>query len=131
MEGKAVDKIDVNHDQPCSRVLRASAWGCVVLIAVLSLLPAEEMVRTTLGGHVEHMTAYAGTGALLRLSYPTRGKQIAVAMSVYAGLLELLQNFSPGRHPAVTDWFFSSAGALLGIAFIHVTYQLWWRRRRA
>jgi len=29
-----------------TRVLRLSAWCCVVLLAVLSLLPAEEMVRT-------------------------------------------------------------------------------------
>lgn len=129
MEGKFVGTIDVSHDRLFSRVLHVSAWGCVVLIAVLSLLPAEDMVRTPLGGHVEHMTAYAGTAALLRLSYPRQGKRIAVAMSMYAGLLELLQNLAPGRHPAVADWFFSSAGALLGIVLIHVTCQVWWRRR--
>lgn len=87
------------------------------------------MVRTRLGGHAEHMIAYAGTAALLRLSYPTRGKQAFVALVIYAGLLELLQNFSPGRHPAVLDWLSSSTGALLGIAFTHISHQVWWRRR--
>ena len=50
--------------------LRPISWGCIILIAVLSLLPAEEMVRTNLGGHVEHVTAYAGTTFLLCFSYP-------------------------------------------------------------
>ena len=53
-----------------SRVaLRLAAWSCIVLIAVLSLLPAEEMVRTSLGGHVEHMLAYAGTVFITGLAY--------------------------------------------------------------
>jgi VanZ family protein len=129
-EDEAVDATSVRYDQPFSRVLRLSAWGCVGLIAVLSLLPAQEMVRTSLGGHVEHATAYAGTAALLRLSYPTRWKQIAAALVIYAGLLELLQNFSPDRHPTVADWLSSSTGALTGIAVISISQQIWWRRRR-
>jgi hypothetical protein len=50
------------------RVLRLPAWGCVVLLAVLSLLPAEEMVRTGVDGHLEHVIAYAGTAFLFGLS---------------------------------------------------------------
>ena len=30
-------------------------------VAELSLLPSQEMARTSLGGHVEHALAYAGT----------------------------------------------------------------------
>jgi VanZ family protein len=107
------------------------AWGCVILIAVLSLLPAEEMVRTRLGGYIEHATAYAGTAFLIGLSYPTwRWKRIATALVIYAGVLELLQKFSPGRHPAVLDWLSSSAGGLIGIAVIRVADEAWRRRQR-
>jgi len=115
---------------PYLRLLRPIGWGCVGLIAVLSLLPGHEMVRTSLGGHIEHAVAYAGTAALLRLGYPARGKRIAFGLVLYAGLLELLQNFSPGRHPAVPDWLASSTGALVGIAVIHISQQVWWRRLR-
>jgi hypothetical protein len=81
------------------------------LLAVLSLLPAEERVRTRLGGHIEHAIAYVGTALLLGLSYPAWDwKRIAAALVIYAGILDLLQNFSPGRHPAVLDWLSSSAG---------------------
>ena len=93
---------------------RPAAWGCVILLAILSLLPAEEMVRTSLGGHIEHATAYAGTAFVIGRSYPSWGwKRIATALVIYAGVLELLQTFSPGRHPAVLDWLSSSAGALM------------------
>jgi len=121
----------VRHSASSFRVLRLGAWGCVILIAVLSLLPAQEMVRTNLGGHIEHATAYAGTAALLRLGYPAwRWQRMAATLPTYGGLLEILQNFSPGRHPAVLDWVSSSTGALLGLAVIHIGNEIWsWRHK--
>jgi len=128
-EGSAAGTADMSYVHPFLR-LRPIAWGCIGLIAVLSLLPGDEMVRTRMGGHIEHAVAYAGTAMLLRLGYQAWGKQIAVGLVLYAGLLELLQNFSPGRHPGVSDWLASSAGALMGIAVIRVSHQVWWRRLR-
>ena len=50
----------------------------------LSLLPAEELVRTSLGGHIEHATAYAGTAFVIGRSYPSWGwKWIATALVIY------------------------------------------------
>jgi VanZ family protein len=65
--------------------------------------------------------AYAGTTFLLGLSYPTWDwKRLAAALVIYAGVLELLQNFSPGRHPAVLDWLSSAAGVLIGIGITFI-----------
>ena len=50
------------------RAVRLAGWFCVALLAVLSLLPAEEMVRTGIGGRIEHVLAYAGTALLLGLA---------------------------------------------------------------
>jgi hypothetical protein len=50
-------------------MLQLGAWACVVALAFLSLLPADEMVRTSLGGHVEHAIAYGGTALLPGLGY--------------------------------------------------------------
>lgn len=95
--------------------LRLLAWGCVGLLAVLSLLPAEEVVRTGMGGYVEHMLAYAGTAVLMRLGHPGRKAWwTAAGLVIYAGLLESLQHYSPGRTPAVEGWLTSSIGALIG-----------------
>jgi hypothetical protein len=41
-------------------------WLCIALIAVLSLLPADDLVRTSVGGYAEHhlVARVARMGAL-------------------------------------------------------------------
>jgi VanZ family protein len=115
------------------RPLRAAAWFCIALLAVLSWLPGEELVRTGFDGHLEHFTAYFGTmlviamayGASLGLPRPT------LLLIAYAGVLELGQNFSPGRHPAIADFASSSLGAILGSLAGFVVCRLLARLRPA
>ena len=46
---------------------------------------------------------------------PSRGSmQVISAYWVYAGILEYLQHFSPGRHPSIADFAASALGALCG-----------------
>ena len=62
--------------------LRVLTWCCVVVLAVLSLMPAEEMVRTGLPGQLEHSIAYAGSAALgERREYIDVGAIVAVGDS--------------------------------------------------
>src|SRR3974390_1562923 len=98
------------------RSIRALTWFCVVLLAVLSLLPAQHMVRTGFPGRVEHIVAYAGSAAIAMVGYGARrgAAQIVAGFWVYAGILEYLQHFSPGRHPAIEDFMASAVGALCG-----------------
>ena len=98
------------------RSIRALTWFCVVLLAVLSLLPAQDMVRTGFPGRVEHIVAYAGSAAIAMVGYgASRGAaQIVGGFWVYAGILEYLQHFSPGRHPAIGDLMASALGAMCG-----------------
>lgn len=101
-------------------ITRLAAWICFGVVALLSLLPSAELVRTSLGGHVEHAMAYAGLAALMRLGYPAPGLgRLVLVLVIYAGLLEYLQNFSPGRSPAVADWLASSVGVLIGGCVVH------------
>ena len=106
--------------------LRVLTWCCVVLLAVLSLVPAQEMVRTGLPGRLEHFIAYAGSAAIGMAGYgASRGAtQIIGGFWVYAGILEYLQHFSPGRHPAIEDFAASALGALCGALAV----ALLWRR---
>ena len=106
--------------------LRVLTWACVILLAVLSLLPDQQMVRTGLRGRLEHLVAYAGSAAIAVAGYGASrgGVQIIGGFWVYAAILEYLQHFSPGRHPAIGDFAASALGALCGglaIAFL-------WRR---
>jgi VanZ family protein len=90
---------------------------CVTAIAVLSLLPKEHMVRTDLGGHIEHIIAYAVTALAVTYAYgATKAPRIVVALVTYAGSLELLQHFSPGRTPSIEDFMCSTIGVFVGIA---------------
>jgi VanZ family protein len=116
---------------PIILVLRIGGGICTLLLAVLSLLPAEEMVRTRLSGHIEHAMAYAATTLLLRLGYGHWGwLRPTAALVCYAGALELMQHFSPGRHPGVDDWIASSMGVVLGSAAASATLRPYSRSGR-
>ena len=106
--------------------LRVLTWCCVILLAILSLLPDQQMMRTGLPGRVEHFVAYAGSAAIAVAGYGASrgGVQIIGSFWVYAAILEYLQHFSPGRHPAIGDVAASALGALCGGLVI----ALLWRR---
>ena len=52
---------------------RFLAWGCLMAVAVLSLTPEEQMTRTGLSGHAEHVLAYAGTAFITAVAFAERG----------------------------------------------------------
>ena len=111
--------------------LRVLTWLCVVVLAVLSLTPGEEIepLRTDLPGQVEHIIAYAESGAIAVAGYGLNRGAVRVIGSlwVYAAILEYLQHFSPGRNPAVVDFAASALGVLCG----GVAVFLLWRWRSA
>jgi VanZ family protein len=110
--------------------LRLLTWGCVTLLGFLSLLPAEDVVRTGFPGQLEHFAAYAGSGAIAMGAYGLirgGGARVIGCLWLYAAILEYLQHFSPGRHPALEDFAASAFGALCGGAAVF----LLWRHRSA
>jgi VanZ family protein len=111
--------------------LRFLTWVCVVVLAVLSLSPLKEIaaVRTDLPGQVEHIIAYAGSTAIAMAGYGSNRSAVRIISCfwVYAGVLEYLQNFSPGRNPAFVDFAASALGALCG----GIAVVLLWRWRSA
>jgi len=96
-----------------TRCFRALTWFCVILLAVLSLLPAQYMVRTGGSGRFEHFVAYAGSAAIAVVGY-RRLAPVLAGFCAYAGVLEYLQSFSPGRDVAIDDVVVSALGALCG-----------------
>ena len=78
--------------------LRVLTWCCIILLAVLSLLPGQvlaalpllsafKMVRTVLSGPLEHFVAYAGVAAIAMAGYGPSlgGMRIIGGLCVYAG----------------------------------------------
>ena len=95
------------------RIGRIAAWLCVTVIVVLSVLPGDERPHTGFPGQWEHVAAYAGTGLIATLAYDSAVRTI-IGLCLLSSSLELIQNFVPGRTPAVTDAVFSTAGAAGG-----------------
>jgi len=96
-----------------SRIL---AWSCILAVAFLSLIPAEQMLRTGFNGRAEHVLAYAATGFVTGLAFAERGLlRTILALLAYAGGLEYLQRFSPGRISSIEDFMFSGTGVLVGV----------------
>ena len=70
----AARSVTVDKRQPCALAflvtsLRVLTWCCGILLAVLSLLPERQMVRTGLPGQLEHFVAYAGSAAIAMAGY--------------------------------------------------------------
>jgi VanZ family protein len=95
---------------------RCAFLACICLLVALSWTPGEEMVRTGLGGHVEHVTAYFLTAIVMGIAYrearwlPAR----FLLLVVLAAILEAGQSFVPGRSAAFPDFLASSTGVALG-----------------
>ena len=113
---------------------RVAAWGALVAIGILSLLPAAEVspVRTSMGGHVEHLLVYALTAFLTTIAYIDHGKvKLAVSLILYAAALEYLQRYAPGRLSSLLDLTFSTTGVLIGLAIFQVIRHLRDKHTRA
>ena len=89
-----------------------------LVLMLASWTPGSYVVRSGIfSGHVEHMVAYALSGALMYAVRVGRWAawQVAVMLSTYAGVLEWGQIFVPGRHAGFDDFLFSAAGATAGV----------------
>src|SRR2546423_13569321 len=108
---------------------RLITWCCISLLAVLSLLPSQDMARTGFPGEFEHFVAYAGSASIAIAGYGRRGAvRIIGSFWIYAGILEGLQNFSAGRHPSIADFAASALGALFGGPAAALLMHCLWKR---
>jgi VanZ family protein len=99
-------------------IARVAGLFCVLAIIALSLVPGVYRPHTGLPGKAEHFIAYCSTGTVFALGFRSRGSRVVIALglTLLAGLMEILQMWVPGRHPAIADAVVSSMGGLLGIA---------------
>ena len=108
------------------RFLQLAAWGAIVTIAVLSLVPGELRPHTGAAGYLEHVAAYVITAMLLSLVYYRCSRIVIVApLSLYAASLEFAQLYVSGRSASVLDWIAGSLGSLIGAAIATLILRLW------
>ena len=108
------------------RIARYATWLCVGIIIVLSLLPGSARPHTGFVGKIEHMIAYAGTGAIAMIGYRLRQQRLTFWASIVSlsFLLEFLQQYVPGRGANILDAIASSSGLSVGMVLVGVFIAL-------
>jgi len=87
-------------------------------LMVASWTPRGYMIRSSIfSGNVEHAIVYGLSGAFIFAVLAGRyaAWQVTALLVTYGGLLELGQQFVPGRHAAIDDFAFSAAGSVVGV----------------
>jgi hypothetical protein len=76
-----------------SAVFQIAGWLAVILILILSLVPGYARPHVLASGKLEHFAAYFLTAVVLALGYRgwSRAIGIALLLSAYSGILEILQ----------------------------------------
>ena len=89
-----------------------------LVLLIASWTPRPYMVRSGIAsGQAEHFLFYGLSSALMfaMLAQRHAASRVVVVVVAYAGLLEFGQTFVPGRRAALEDFYFSTAGAIIGI----------------
>ena len=96
----------------------------LVVIAILSLWPGDDVPSGTGWDKANHLLAFLALAVMARLGYPARPfLQLGLWLLAYGGLIEILQSMTPTRY---AEWADLAADAL-GIALGAVAVR-WWRR---
>lgn len=106
------------------KILRAPSWCIIVILAVLSIVPASERPVTGLPHALEHLLAFGLAGLTFALAYSGRLRAFLAGAVAFALALELSQIPLPTRHARLEDFVVDAAAACLGILLVHG-----WRHR--
>ena len=107
--------------------LRSAAVCSLVALPVLSWLPSQDLLRTgVLSGSQEHFLAYMISGLLVAGTMPRyRFIHVACFYVILATVLELGQNFAPGRDAEAFTALVSMWGAVSGEIVARLVTGVW------
>jgi len=104
--------------KPPSRAVRLALFsaGCL-LVAWLSLMPAEELPPGGLSDKSEHFIAYAALAMLGAWAFPARVLRVAAALAAFGVGVEILQaTMGLGRQGDPVDALANTIGVAVGLA---------------
>ena len=99
-----------------TKMARVAAWLLVLAALVLTLGPQKVRPYTGVNHDLEHGLAFALVGLAFGLGYPNHRMQLAMLAVAAAGLMEILQQWVPGRHAYFSDFVINGLGAYAGLA---------------
>jgi VanZ like family len=99
-------------------VIRLAFWFVVLMLILLTVVPPSIRPSGVASHHMEHFASFALAGILYYLSYAHHLLTRLAAAVLFAGGLEVLQLFVPGRHARLVDFVMDALGACIGIVLV-------------
>jgi VanZ family protein len=121
--GGDADRRGIEH-MTAQRLFQGLAWLCLLAIVVLSLVEPPMRPVTILPHDFEHAAIFAFAGLAVGLGYPNHGLRNMLALTIFAGAVELAQLYVPGRHARWSDFTVDALAACIGVALAVATMRL-------
>src|SRR5262245_176246 len=118
-------------DQPrVRRLAGAAGWILVIAFTVLSLGPPSRRPASGVASrNLEHLAIYLATGLAFAVGYRERLAGMAAGLIAFAGAIELVQLFVPGRHARLSDFIIDALAACAGVALLAAGDRIFQRAR--
>ncbi len=101
-------------------LVRLFAYALAAAVSFATLGPPGLRPHSNLGQNAEHALAFGLVGLAFALAYPRHRSLAAGLTVVFAGVLELLQLFVPGRHARLEDFLVDALATLAGFAIVSI-----------
>ena len=98
------------------KIIRVVAWVLLATAIVLTVVPAQFRPVSGFPSPVEHFAMFFLIGSAFALGYSRSDYPLCGAALAFAGSLELIQHFVPGRHARLSDFVIDALAAVIGIA---------------
>jgi VanZ family protein len=102
---------------------RVIGWSLAAAIVVLSVVPATSRPETGLPHYFEHFAIFWATGLAFALGYSLT-PLLATILVVFAGGVEILQLFIPGRHARLSDFIVDALASVIGLMTVLLVTQM-------
>ena len=107
--------------------MRLCAVAALAFLVFVLLSGAAAQPRTVLGWELEHFLGYFAATLIVCAAWP-RPLAVAVGLVLASGVLEVLQAFTPDRHPNFMAALYCAAGALVAATFAEIFIRARTRR---
>jgi hypothetical protein len=101
---------------------RVIGWSLAAAIVALSVVPATLRPETGLPHNFEHFAIFWATGLAFALGYSLT-PLLATILVVFAGGVEILQLFIPGRHARLSDFIVDALASVIGLMTVLLVAQ--------
>lgn len=115
------------YDRPIQLLCQAGFAASIVVVCLLSLLPAEELPKVRNWDKFFHLIAYMEIAAVGLIGFRSGNWKLRIVVGVIAlgGVLEIAQHFVPGRSADPIDFVVNGLGVLLGFLFARLILRSW------